>query len=209
MPIKDSLKHNVLLSALASIYQNYFAVRRKKFGYIDKTAIFRLPLLINGIQNVYMYEHTHIYGHSRIQAGRAKFIMKKYSGAATGLNVVTGNHEFIVGKFGRDVTNADKSEYGDADVVVEEDVFIMSNVTILAGVTVGRGSLIGSGAVLRKSVPPYSIVIGNPAQVVGFKFTPDEIIEHEKQLYSEDERLPREMLEKNFTRYMKQIAKRK
>ena len=44
-------------------------------------------------------------------------------------------------------------------------------------------------------------MIGNPAKVVGFKFTPEEVIEHEKALYSEEERLPLELLEKNYKKY--------
>lgn len=71
----------------------------------------------------------------------------------------------------------------------------------MAGVKVGRGSNIGANTVLRKSVPPYSIVIGNPAKVIGFRFTPEEIIEHEKSLYTEDKRMELEKLEKNYKKF--------
>ena len=37
---------------------------------------------------------------------------------------------------------------------------------ILPGVTIGERSVIGAGAVVRKSVPPRSLVVGNPAEVV-------------------------------------------
>lgn len=127
--------------------------------------------------------------------------MKKNSGSAEGLTVVTGNHFSEVGKFFMDITDTEKPEELDRDVVVEEDVWIASNVTLLAGVTCGRGSVIGAGSVVRKSIPPYSMVIGNPAKIVGFKFTPQEIIEHEKALYPENERLPFELLEKNYNKY--------
>jgi hypothetical protein len=50
-------------------------------------------------------------------------------------------------------------------------------------------------------------VVGNPAKVVGFTFSPEEIIEHEKALYSEKERLPLELLEKNYNKYYKKRLK--
>jgi hypothetical protein len=37
--------------------------------------------------------------------------------------------------------------------------------------------------------------------VVGFVFTPEQIVEHEKVLYPEEERLPLAKLEKNYQRY--------
>lgn len=48
-------------------------------------------------------------------------------------------------------------------VVVEDDVWIGARVIILPGVTIGKGSVIGAGSVVVKSVPPYSIAVGNPA----------------------------------------------
>ena len=51
-------------------------------------------------------------------------------------------------------------------VIIEDDVWIGSRVTILPGVTIGEGSVIGASAVVAKSVPPYSVVVGNPAKIV-------------------------------------------
>ena len=86
-------------------------------------------------------------------------------------------------------------------MIIDEEVWIGARVTILQGVHVRRGCDIGAGTVLRKSPPPYSIVIGNPAKVIGFRYTPEEIIEHEKNLYPEEERLPLSLLEKNYEKY--------
>lgn len=54
-----------------------------------------------------------------------------------------------------------------APVVVEDDVFIGARAIILKGVTIGRGSTIGAGAVVAKSLPPYSVAVGNPARIIG------------------------------------------
>ena len=52
-------------------------------------------------------------------------------------------------------------------IVIEDDVFIGARAIILKGVTIGRGSVVGAGAVVSRSVPAYSVVVGNPAKVVG------------------------------------------
>lgn len=206
LKLRKTISNNLFFSALTNIYRRYFAVRRSKFGFIDKTARVRYPILIKGVENVYLYEHAHILGDSMIIATRAKFIMMKNSGSAEGLTVVTGNHFPVLGEWKRQ-RSVGVDEQVAKDVVVEEDVWLASNVTLLAGVRIGRGATIGSGSVCTRSIPPYAIVMGNPAKVIGFNFTPDEIIEHEKALYSEEERLPYDLLQANFNKFFKTKTK--
>jgi acetyltransferase-like isoleucine patch superfamily enzyme/dTDP-4-dehydrorhamnose 3,5-epimerase-like enzyme len=52
--------------------------------------------------------------------------------------------------------------------VVKEGASIGANATILPGVTIGRGAMVGAGAVIVESVPPYAVVAGNPARIVGY-----------------------------------------
>jgi acetyltransferase-like isoleucine patch superfamily enzyme len=51
-------------------------------------------------------------------------------------------------------------------IVIEDNVWITMNAIILPGVTIGENSIIGAGSVVTKSVPPNSLVGGNPAQVI-------------------------------------------
>ena len=55
-----------------------------------------------------------------------------------------------------------------AETVVEEGASIGANATILAGVVIGAGAMIGAGSVVTKSVPPYTVWVGNPARPHGF-----------------------------------------
>lgn len=50
--------------------------------------------------------------------------------------------------------------------VVKKGASIGSGVTILANVVIGEGALVGAGSVVTKDVPPYGVVVGNPARLV-------------------------------------------
>lgn len=114
--------------------------------------------------------------------------------------IITGDHRIdVVGKF--IIDSHDKLPLNDAPVIIEDDVWTGANVTILKGVTIGRGSVIAAGAVVTKSCPPYSIIGGVPAKVLKFRFTVDEVIEHERLLYPEDKRFTQEELERQRAVY--------
>ena len=53
---------------------------------------------------------------------------------------------------------------------------------VLTGVTIGRGAVVAAGSVVTRDVPPYAIVAGNPARTLSMRFTPEEIVEHERLL---------------------------
>lgn len=51
-------------------------------------------------------------------------------------------------------------------VVIENNVWIGEGVSILPAVVIGENSIIGANSVVTKSIPPNSIVAGNPARVI-------------------------------------------
>lgn len=53
-----------------------------------------------------------------------------------------------------------------APITIQDKVWMGFGVTVLKGVTIGEGAVIGAGSVVTKDVPPYTVVAGNPAQVV-------------------------------------------
>jgi acetyltransferase-like isoleucine patch superfamily enzyme len=67
-------------------------------------------------------------------------------------------------------------------IVMESDVWIGFGATILSGIRIGRGALVGAGSVVVHDVPPYAIVAGNPARVIGMRFDASMIEEHEARI---------------------------
>jgi acetyltransferase-like isoleucine patch superfamily enzyme len=53
-----------------------------------------------------------------------------------------------------------------APIRIERNVWIGASAMILQGVTVGAGSVIGAGAIVTHDVPPATLAVGVPAQVV-------------------------------------------
>ena len=51
-------------------------------------------------------------------------------------------------------------------VVIEEDVTVGPGAIVLPNVTIGRGSIVTAGSVVTKSVPPKTMVQGNPARPI-------------------------------------------
>ena len=200
-----NIKDNSFVRGCHSLWQEYFGIRRRKFGLVGKKVKLIPPLNLSNPKNIYLYGLNKIE-HATISSNNAKFIMKYGAAAAEGLSVHTGNHMQVLGKFYRTVTEKDKIAAGgsyDQDVIVEEDVWIGCNVTLLCGVTLGRGAIVAAGAVVTKSMPPYCICGGVPAKFIKFKWTKEQIIEHESVLYPVEERYSRDQLEELFEKWEK------
>ncbi len=164
-------------------------------------------------RNAYFYPTNSYFYYKTIELGDDVYIgpgamlLAKDSSISIGnktmfgpnVSVVGGNHAtHIVGKFMFDYADEDKRWFDDLPVIFEEDVWVGAGCTILKGVTVGRGAIVAAGAVVTKDIPPYAIAGGIPARVLKFRWSLDEIHEHEQKLFSPENRIPQEKLQKAF-----------
>ena len=75
------------------------------------------------------------------------------------------------------IDNTDTKGFEKGDIEIGNDVWICDEVRVFSGVKIGNGAVIGAGSYVREDVPDYAIVIGNPAQIIKFRFSQRDIKE--------------------------------
>lgn len=142
---------------------------------------------LKGIENLSVGDYTLIPKGSTFYCTIAPLTIGKKVIFGPKPTIITGDHRTdYIGKHLIDVTDAEKLPGQDLPVVIEDGVWCGANVTILKGVTIGRGSIVAAGAVVTKSCAPYSIIGGVPAKLIKMRFSPEQIIEHERLLKLND-----------------------
>jgi acetyltransferase-like isoleucine patch superfamily enzyme len=68
---------------------------------------------------------------------------------------------------------------GQEGIKIDDDVFIGPGAIILPGVSIGRGAVVAAGSVVSTSVPPMTVVQGNPARPIAITST---ILAHDVSL---------------------------
>jgi virginiamycin A acetyltransferase len=137
-----------------------------------------VPLSVFNIEDVIIGKHT--YGNLNIKtyskcAGE-KLIIGNYVSIADDVKfILGGNHQITtITSYPLKTFFTNSDLYLDATskgkIVIEDEVWIGYGVIILSGVNIGRGSIIAAGAVVTKDVSPYSIVGGNPAKFIKYRF---------------------------------------
>jgi acetyltransferase-like isoleucine patch superfamily enzyme len=70
-----------------------------------------------------------------------------------------------------------KQNVSTAPIVINDECWIGANVVVTAGVEIGKHCVVAAGSVVTKDIPPYSVVVGNPARIIKrFDFERDQWI---------------------------------
>jgi virginiamycin A acetyltransferase len=107
----------------------------------------------------------------------------RYSSIAHGVRIVNHNHPLSSKGtsglfFNPELGLCDRWLVEHTPLEIGNDVWIGVNAVIMPEVSrIGDGAVIGAGAVVSRDVPPYAVVLGNPARVVKYRFS-EEVITH-------------------------------
>ena len=139
-------------------------------------------------QNIFMDDYSIIQDRNNFISYDGKLVLGKYSVISSGCIIVPANHQPAVGV---PFYVATMTHIGDDSRTIEiaEDVWVGAGCILLPKCKIGRGAIVGAGSLVTKEIPPYAVAVGHPAKVVAAKFSKEMIIEHEKSLYDDSERM--------------------
>ena len=118
------------------------------------------------------------YGHPQILYDRgANLEIGKYCSIARGVRIFLGGNHRIdwITTYPFPELEVKGAQVSKGDVRIGNDVWIGRGATILSGVTIGDGAVVGGNSVVAKDVEPYSVVVGNTARHVKYRFDQETI----------------------------------
>lgn len=132
--------------------------------------------------------------------------IEKNASISDGAKVLTHNHD-LDHKFrsggATDVKGLDTTKgCNPTPLRICDSAWIGTRAIIMPGTTeIGRFAIVAAGSIVEKRVPPYAVVKGNPAKIVGFRCSPEEAMQYEEANYPQEERIPYETLKANYEKY--------
>lgn len=163
--------------------------RKSKFGYFGKNSTIMKPFLqLSGCGNIKIGDNTTILSNARlavygsgseanITIGNNCYICFGFSALASaeanisiGDNVLFASNVLVTNE-NHGIDPESNTPYMDQklsarDVVIGNGCWIGEKVCILSGVTIGEKCIIGAGSIVTRSIPSYSIAVGNPARII-------------------------------------------
>lgn len=142
-------------------------------------------LAISGMRNIDLGKAARIGRGCILSAGCGKLRIGDFSALSPNVDIGADSGEVLLGchvAIGPGtVIRAANHRFSQCDVpimqqghvpervIIDDDVWIGANCVITPGVHIGRGAVVGAGAVVTRDVPPFSIVGGVPARLIGWR----------------------------------------
>lgn len=158
----DALKNRLFLLWISHIYAHFIRDFFYKDIYlidINKNVIIYYGAEIRNPTGLHIGKGS-IIGDNAILDARAGIIIGDDVNLSSGVQIWTYQHDYRDPFF-----SCNPDHYG--KVIIENRAWIGPRVIILHNVKIGEGAVVAAGAVVTKDVPPFTLVGGIPAKVIG------------------------------------------
>ncbi|KAJ5414963.1 hypothetical protein N7509_000061 [Penicillium cosmopolitanum] len=135
-------------------------VLKKLFGCTGQSIYIEPPLFVDYGCNISIGENFYANFHLTILDCGLVVIGNNVE-IGPNVSIITGEHHTMI-----EERRANRGYEFARAVFIGDDCWIGAGAIILAGVTVGSGCTIGAGSVVKANIPPFSLAVGVPAQVI-------------------------------------------
>lgn len=123
-------------------------------------------VLSAGAGGIVVGDHVHISVRV-FMTGAARIEIGSFAGVSAGTAIFSSNDDYHGGWLTGPTVPDDLRNVTHAPVVLEDHAIVGASCVILPGATIGRGAAVGALTCVRKSVPPFAIVVGPRGEVIG------------------------------------------
>jgi acetyltransferase-like isoleucine patch superfamily enzyme len=154
----------------------------KTFISVGKNAIMNFNSSYFSIKTIKLGDNVFIGNNAYLNAD---LVIGKNVMFGPNCSIIGGDHLFgVLGKSVRFLKPIGKEN--EKEIIIEDEVWCGASVIINKGLTIGMGSVIGAGSVVVRSIPPYTVAVGNPCKVKKIIFNDEELGRHLKLLHYDE-----------------------
>jgi acetyltransferase-like isoleucine patch superfamily enzyme len=150
-----------------AIYEPIVIVRPLMVNIGSNVRIDSLTKLEGG-EGLFIGQHCHLASLVHLNIGGGTLILEDGSAVASGGKIITGSNQ-MEGVSMSASAPPEQQVVTRGRVVVGKNAAILTNAVVLPNVTIGEGAIVAAGAVVTHDVPPWAIVAGVPARIIGHR----------------------------------------
>ena len=164
--MQNKIKKNVVVSATAKVSNSVLKYYSRLKDYTE-------------VHNSILGKYSYVSQYSIVNKSKIGKFCSIANGCYIGLwehDTDVSTHSFYLyehcGNFVEGYTNYKKDNIKTS---IGNDVWIGANSVIMKGIKISDGAIIGASSVVTKDVPPYAVVVGNPAKVIKYRYDKNDI----------------------------------
>ncbi len=164
-----------LQALLGSVGENVYINRSvvfyspKNVHVGDNVRIDGFGILSAGAEGLIIDEHVHISAYCFLVGAGGRIHLQAFSGVASRSTLYTATDDFRDGYLTGPTIPGKYRNVRSGNITLGRHGLIGAGSIVLPGVTIGEGAAVGALSLVRKDVPSFAIVAGNPLRTLGHR----------------------------------------